>query len=116
MSAASIDKASKMGTKTEKLHLLWDEFLRRWPLEKLGVMSLSEYSKLKNQDTFTYWLERTLSDLGSIRGGTALKFGIYAHDPAKGKNTKQASDDEYTWNKKLGDDAESAFQAVKARL
>lgn len=116
MSAASIDKASKMGTNTEKLHLLWDEFLRRWPLEKLGVMSLSEYSKLKNQDTFTYWLERKLYDLGSIRGGTALKFGIYAHDPATGKNTKQASDDEYTWNKKLGDDAESAFQAVKASL
>lgn len=104
-----------METNTETLHLLWDEFLRRWPLEKLGEMSLSEYFKLKSQDTFTYWLQYKLCNLGEL-GGFLNKFGIYAHDPATEKNKKQASDDEYTWAKKLGNDAESAFKTVKAAL
>lgn len=102
-----------METNTETPHLLWDDFLRRWPLEKLGEMSLSEYSELNDQDTFTYWLEHRLSELGSIRGGSAIKFGIYAH---RVRNTKQESDEKYSWSRKLGANRGAAFNTVKAML
>ena len=36
---------------------LWDEFLARWPLNKLPDMKLEEYSGAGDKDCFTYWLE-----------------------------------------------------------
>ena len=59
---------------------LWDKFLDRWPLEKLGQITLQEYSEAGNNDSFTNWLESITENLGSIWGGSAFKFGVYSRD------------------------------------
>ena len=57
---------------------LWDEFLKRWPLESLQSMSLQQYTQAGNDDCFVYWLEVKTESLGSIWGGSAFKFGIFS--------------------------------------
>ena len=59
-------------------HQLWDSFLSRWPLESLSEMTLDQYSKAGDTDTFTYWLESQTEQLGSIWGGSSFKFGIFS--------------------------------------
>ena len=59
-------------------YALWDEFLQRWPLEKLRTMTLAEYNQAGSQDTFCYWLEIKLDNMGNIAGGSAFKFGIFS--------------------------------------
>ena len=61
----------------EQLYALWDEFLKEWPARRLRTMTLDEYIQAGSKDTFTYWLEWRLCDLGSIRGIGASKFGIF---------------------------------------
>ena len=55
------------------------EFLERFPKEKLSEMSLEEYAIGTDQakDSYCNWLERRTEKLGSIRGGSAAKFGVY---------------------------------------
>lgn len=93
---------------------LWDMFLQRWPLEKLASLRLEEYASAKDSDCFTYWMEAQTTPLGSIWGGSAFKFGIFARG-----NTKDSQDgdgrsysDKYAWYSKYGDNAEEAFQSV----
>lgn len=92
----------------------WLAFLERWPLEKLHNMTLAEYSSPANQDSFCYWLEKRTEDIGSIWGGSAFKFGVYARKD----RSYQKSDlgrrfgSEYGWLEKYGESAESAFKKV----
>jgi len=51
----------------------WDEFLAKWPLEKLEQMTLEEYTNAGSKESFTYWIEAKLEKLGSIWGGSAFK-------------------------------------------
>ena len=91
-------------------HRLWDEFLQAWPRERMASMTLSEYIRCGSQESFTYWLEIKLADLGSIKGGTAIKFGIFER--------KDPSDPEerYDWKKDLGQTAEEAYGRIHARI
>lgn len=58
-------------------HKLNQEFLERFPLEKLKDMTLEEYTNLNRSDSFCYWLEIKTRILGSISGNSSFKFGIY---------------------------------------
>lgn len=94
---------------------LWDEFLEKWPIERLKSMSLSEYSNVGNKDTFTYWIESRLEPMGSIWGGSSFKFGVYERkntEPVESKSGR-SYDDKYAWYTKYGDSAESAFKKVR---
>ena len=51
----------------------WDEFLAKWPLEKLEQMTLEEYTNAGSKESFTYWIEANLENLGSIWGGSDFK-------------------------------------------
>ena len=91
-------------------HRLWDEFLQAWPRERMASMTLSEYIRCGSQESFTYWLEFKLADLGSIKGGTAIKFGIFERkDPA-------APAERYEWKEGLGKTAEEAYDRIHARI
>ena len=91
-------------------HRLWDEFLQAWPRERLASMTLSEYIRCGSQESFTYWLEFKLVDLGSIKGGTASKFGIFERkDPA-------TPAERYEWKEDLGETPEEAYDRIHARL
>lgn len=78
-------------------------------------MTLDEYSKAKSRDTFTYWLEFGLPDLGSIRGGSSDKFGIYSRASHNGKEGKHGLvyGGNYVWGQSLGDSPERAFESVR---
>ncbi|TDP83627.1 5-methylcytosine-specific restriction protein B [Aquabacterium commune] len=97
---------------------LWDDFLAVWPAERLANMTLDDYTKAKDKDCFTFWLEERTEALGSIWGGSAFKFGIYAR-----KNLTEKSGDAYTrygathaWSAKYGATEAEAFENVRKAI
>jgi 5-methylcytosine-specific restriction protein B len=107
-----------VNTNPEEANKLWDDFLIAWPIDRVKSMSLSEYTNVGNDDTFTYWIESRLESLGSIWGGSSFKFGVYER-----KNTEQAESgrgrsfgEKYAWYSKYGESAEQAFEKVKSLI
>lgn len=92
----------------------WEEFINRWPLEKLSQITLQEYSHAGSNDSFTYWLEAVTEKLGSIWGGSSFKFGVYSRDDLTEKigGSGRSYNDKYAWYSKYGDTAEKAFKNV----
>lgn len=60
------------------LHSLREQFLAAWPISSLSTMTLDQYTNLKKDDAFTYWVEARVGELGSIWGHNVFKFGISA--------------------------------------
>lgn len=97
---------------------IWDEFLKRWPLDRLTEMSLEEYSHAGTKDSFCYWLETETVSLGAIGGGSSFTFGVYSRgnrSPKMNDRTRCYSSD-YAWYAKYGDTAETAYEQVKNKL
>lgn len=65
--------------KQNKLDKLLSDFLEIFPVEKLKTMDLTQYTDVVEKDklnnSFTYWVETKLKELGSIKGGNSAKFG-----------------------------------------
>lgn len=98
---------------TNELQKLYDQFLEKFPLDKLRDMQLNEYTNSKENEPFCYWLEFKLKDLGGIRNGSSYKFGIFKHSTInESSKYKSLSDDEYTWTRMLGDSREDAYKIV----
>ncbi len=98
----------------EEKKQLYKSFLEKFPIEKLGEMTLEEYSNLNKDDSFCYWLESTTAELGSIWGGSAYKFGIFRFDKEPKENKGQyAHDEQYSWQARLGHTSDEAFQRVR---
>lgn len=92
----------------------WDSFLNRWPLDVLPDMRLAEYSTAGDKDCFVYWLEALTTDLGSMWGGSAFKFGIYSRKDHTAKESGGGSSygDKYAWATKYGGTPEEAYATV----
>ena len=101
--------------KNQKLYALWDEFLSTWPLERIKTMTLEEYSNVGDKNTFTYWIESRIEDLGSIWGGSSFKFGIYdRNDKTQKENDSRVSyGDKYAWYTSYGSSPDEAFTKVR---
>lgn len=101
-----------------KEYALWDEFLQKWPVERLASMSLDDYTNSSARDRFIYWMEFSLSSLGSIRGGSAFKFGVFSRESTETKvsDSTHRYSDTYGWYGSLGGTAEEAFEKVKAQI
>lgn len=102
---------------SQQRYELWDQFIDRWPIEKLEDLTLEEYNTLGGKDSFCYWLEKRTEALGSIWGGSAFKFGVFEFDP-NAKNSKNEGpgflkDDKYKWLAKYGKSASGAFEKIK---
>ncbi|MHB8911330.1 MAG: AAA family ATPase [Lysobacter sp.] len=97
---------------------LWQEFLQVWPIDRLRAMRLDEYATSGDKNCFIYWLEFRLADYGSIAGGSAFKFGIYARKSNKVEagDGSLAYDANYGWYRKLGDTPEAAFEVVRKHV
>lgn len=93
----------------------WNEFLEKWPLSRIKEMSIEEYTKAGSKESFTYWLESELDQLGSIWGGSAFKFGIFNRNDQSSRedDSMRKYTDEYGWHPKYGDTPESAFSKVR---
>ena len=97
----------------------WDAFLADWPVERLGTMSLAEYATVADKRCFTYRVERELDGYGGMRGGTALKFGIYAHrlgDSDDKKLDNVTYSPQYAWYSRFGNDPDRVFHNVRNEI
>jgi 5-methylcytosine-specific restriction protein B len=83
---------------------LHQEFLKRYPRERIASLTLDEYALGKGEGA-CFWLEYGTDKLGSIRGATALKHVVYFD--SKGN--------QWRYNKKYTSEDE-AFQAVRTGL
>lgn len=99
----------------QKQYALWDEFLSVWPASRLATMTLDEYSQAGSKDSFTYWIESGLDELGSIWGGSAFKFGVFSRKDTEDKKSdaKLSYSDTHGWYTSLGTTAEDAFEKVR---
>ncbi|HEX8072154.1 MAG TPA: AAA family ATPase [Pyrinomonadaceae bacterium] len=91
-------------TMSEELRQLRDEFVRRFPKERLSDMTLDQYAlgTEKSKDSFCYWLEYKTQRLGSM-GGDVKKFGVWKRK------------DNWQWNK-IYSSAEDALARIKGGL
>ena len=96
----------------------WDEFLEKWPVNRVETMTLEEYSQVGNKDSFTYWLEQATRPIADIRGGDSSKFGIFNRKNAEEKENGRGRvyDGEYCWFEKYGTTKETAFQNIKDNI
>lgn len=96
-------------------YALWDEFLRVWPIDRLASMTLDEYTQAGSKDSFTYWIESRLDELGSIWGGSSFKFGVFSRNNTDDKisDAKLSYSDTHGWYSSLGASAEEAFTQVR---
>ena len=80
------------------------EFIKKYNRENILDLSLEEYVIGKNsKDSFCYWIERKLEELGNIKGSTAIKFGVYY----------RKSENDYRFAKKWGETLLEAFENIK---
>lgn len=98
-----------------KQYALWDEFLTAWPTSRLATMALDEYSQAGSKDSFTYWIESGLDELGSIWGGSSFKFGVFSRRDTEDKasDAKLSYSDSHGWYSSLGATAEESFEKVR---
>jgi hypothetical protein len=63
----------------QRVDQLREEFVARFPVNKLPSLKLHEYALGVDakENTFCWWLEFKTSDVGRIGGPTAMKHGIY---------------------------------------
>lgn len=99
----------------QKHYALWDEFLTVWPASRLATMTLDDYTQAGSKDTFTYWIESRLDELGSIWGGSSFKFGVFSRKDTEDKksDTKLSYSDTHGWYSSLGTTAQDAFEKVR---
>ena len=102
----------------KKEYELWDEFLTVWPLTRLATMTLDDYSQAGSKDSFTYWIESRLDELGSIWGGSSFKFGVFSRKDTDDKTSdaKLSYSDTHGWYSSLGGSAEEAFALVRGHV
>lgn len=94
---------------------LWDRFLKEWPVERLSKMTLDDYCRVGDEDSFIRWIESRLSEMGSIWGGSAFKFGIFnrksEEEKVNGSGRNYTKD--HAWYAKYGNDPTEAFEKVR---
>ncbi|MDP2827574.1 MAG: AAA family ATPase [Sulfuricellaceae bacterium] len=102
----------------KKQYALWDEFLAVWPLSRLTTMTLDDYTQAGSKDSFTYWIESRLDELGSIWGGSSFKFGVFSRKDTdeKTSDAKLSYSDTHGWYSSLGASAEDAFVLVRGHV
>jgi len=102
----------------QQQYTLWDEFLRVWPVSRLATMTLDEYTQAGSKDSFTYWIESRLDELGSIWGGSAFKFGVFSRKDTEEKisDAKLSYSDTHGWYSSLGATVEEAFDKLRSYI
>ena len=96
---------------------LKNDFREKFPLESLRNMTLELYTNLNSDDSFCYWLEFKTWPIGSIKGGSSLKFGIYRYNSIPKDGMPAIIDDKYAWYAKFNcKDRDSAFQIVRNQI
>lgn len=106
-----------MTEKERKLVELRASFDALWPMSRMENLTLEEWAN-REKTSFIYWVEFKTMALGGIRGGSSLKFMLYARADGKVEPPRAnwSSDGQYAWASHLGASAEAAFGQIKAAL
>jgi len=96
-----------------ELKELLDEFVERWTIDNINKLTLQDYVGVGNKDTFCQWVETKTRMLGSIKGMTSIKFGIYERKVPAKKPKNYKNDDKYSWLHSYGDNRRTAFESTK---
>lgn len=85
-----------------------NEFIKAFPMDKLHSITLDEYALGTDsaKESFCYWIETILKELGDIHGAPSFKFGVYYGVRGEDKEQK------WRWNKWTNND----FEVVKNEL
>lgn len=92
-----------------RLLTLRDEFVTYFNEDFIRHMKVDDYAigkGIKDWHVFSYGIERTFHDLGSIVGATSYKFGIF-YSPG---------DKTYKWVSRFGDTKTKAFNQIKRSI
>lgn len=91
----------------KKNAILREEFVNHFTINKITSMDINEYViGVQNKESFCYYLERILYELGSISGQPSNKFGVW-YSPTK----KQ-----YCFEKRFGENYKDAFEEVRSAI
>lgn len=86
-------------------------------MHRVQGMALAEYTDLARTDSFCYWVEVKTDLCGSIKGGSAYKFGIFRRESKQPIQARHLmTDGTYAWYRKYGESREAAFQQVKHEI
>ena len=111
------DIAAAIKRQLEREAKLKEKFLERFPVDSLRSMTIDKYTNLNRNDSFCYWLESETYRLGSIWGGSSLKFGIYRYDQVPKEGMPAKHDDKYCWLSKYNcETSEEAFNIVRDKI
>jgi len=96
-----------------ELKNLLDNFLDRWNINTIESMTIEEYVGIGNKDTFCQWVETKTKILGSIKGMTSIKFGIYERKKSTKKPKNYENGEKYSWLRGYGKNEKDAFKNIK---
>jgi len=106
-----------MEEQTDICRAILNEFLERWTVERLQRMTLEEYVSVGDRDTFCQWIETRTRELGSIKGISSIKFGIYKRSDTKKKPSNFINDDQYSWRRTYHTTKRKiAFRIIKTEI
>ena len=82
-----------------------EKFKNDFPLDLILDMTLEDYaSRGIGKDSYCYWLERKLDEIGEMKGrANSKRFGVFY----------SKKEEDYIWTKKYGDNLDDAFKNVK---
>lgn len=105
-------KLKELSDYYNRLEVLRNEFVKKFPVESLSSLPLENYviGEVGKKDSFCYWVENRLQDLGNIHGASAFKFGIYF---GVVKNDKEKK---YRFSKHFGTNEMQAYNEVRNEL
>jgi len=96
------------------------DFQKKWSLDKLNDLTKVDYVSNGKKDGFCYDIEHNTPGIGSMRGGSSLKFGLYRRasnkEEVKAKNVCIDPTETYVWKNIVAEDVDSAFEKVKQKL
>lgn len=89
-----------------------DYFINKFSLSNIMNMSIEQFAigradiDEKGRDTFCYLIERSMQNLGDMRGSFVSKFGVWY----------SKKEQEYKYTKKFGKNLEEAFEKIKQEI
>lgn len=98
-----------------KDEIMLRDFLERWPIHNLSKMSLRNYNHVGDRDTFCQDVETKTRLLGSIKGNSSAKFGIFRQLNKASRPPGTVSNELYTWETKFNSkdlDENIAFKKI----